>query len=812
LIVALAAASLMVFTAAGIDFQWNVDAWLLAHGVLETLIIVVSAHVVSISLGLWATQRDPRWLVLGAGFLLATLLNVGHLLFYADLVAPAPQVLSRGVFVWAHESTACLALLAAAFVMGEQRVGAARAAMAIGVLVLFAASVVFFGEALEAAVQTSWMEKGNNFFNIVLCVGALFLVGTRVAAGNRTLGLVAIGAAAGVETVAQLSYVATRQYTDSYTTLAHGYKLIAFALLYYGLFFTGFLRPYNLLHKTENLFRTLVERSPAGIVLSRGGRIIHANQAFLGMFAFPDLAAARRARLWELDAEDTREARGRHLAREAGRQEVPSSFIRRAVRYDGGLIHVRVEHEVVEMADGRATLGYFIDLSETIKAQKELQKLAHYDPLTALPNRTLLLERLEQSIRIAGRTGEVIAVLFIDLDQFKGVNDSLGHASGDELLKLVAKRLKKVCRREDTLGRLGGDEFLVIARHLESHEGAAVLAHKLIRALDEPFKLQGRELYVGGSVGVSMYPRDARDVGGMTKNADIAMYQAKRGGGPRVCFYSEDMNARAIDRLELGGELRRALEREEFELFYQPKIELATGRVSGAEALLRWKSASRGMVSPSSFVRILEDNGLIRPVGRLVLAKACHQAMEWRSAGFGRIPVAVNLSAAQFRGGQLVEDVEIAIQASGLPHEDLELELTESVLFEDLQQARDPLIRLTDKGVRAALDDFGTGYSSLSSLHNLPVQCVKVDRSFTQALETGGRNTIVSAIISVAHTLGMRVVAEGVETEAQRAILQDLGCDEIQGYLIAQPMSANDFAHWMRTHRTPHLVAISKDE
>ncbi|HUF21302.1 MAG TPA: diguanylate cyclase, partial [Burkholderiales bacterium] len=650
LIVALAAASLMVFIAAGIDFHWNVDAWLLAHGILETLIIVVSAHVVSISIGLWATQRDPRWLVLGTGFLLATLLNIGHLLFYADLVAPAPQVLSRGVFVWAHESTACLALLAAAFVMGEQRVGAARAAMAIGVLGLFAASVVFFGGALEAAVQTSWLEKGNNFFNIVLCVGALFLVGTRVAAGNRTLGLVAIGAAAGVETVAQLSYVATRQYTDTYTTLAHAYKLIAFALLYYGLFFTGFLRPYNLLHKTENLFRTLVERSPAGIVLSRGGRIIHANQAFLGMFAFPDLETARRARLWELDAEDTREARGRHLAREAGRQEIPSSFVRRAVRYDGGLIHVRVEHEVVEMADGRATLGYFIDLSETVKAQKELQKLAHYDPLTALPNRTLLLDRLEQSIRIAGRTGEVIAVLFIDLDQFKGVNDTLGHASGDELLKLVAKRLKKVCRREDTLGRLGGDEFLVIARHLESHEGAAVLAHKLIRALDEPFKLQGRELYVGGSIGVSMYPRDARDVGGMTKNADVAMYQAKRGGGPRVCFYSEDMNTRAIDRLELGGELRRALEREEFELFYQPKVELATGRVSGAEALLRWKSASRGMVSPSSFVRILEDNGLIRPVGRLVLAKACHQAMEWRSAGFGRIPVAVNLSAAQFRG------------------------------------------------------------------------------------------------------------------------------------------------------------------
>jgi diguanylate cyclase (GGDEF)-like protein len=428
--------------------------------------------------------------------------------------------------------------------------------------------------------------------------------------------------------------------------------------------------------------------------------------------------------------------------------------------------------------------------------------------LTGLPNRTLLRDRLEQAVRIAERAGDEVAVLFIDLDQFKEVNDTLGHAVGDELLKMVANRLKEACRKEDTLGRLGGDEFLVIAQRLVDQEGAATLASKLIHALDMPFDLDGHEVYVGGSIGISQFPRDARDVGSMIKNADVAMYQAKRGGGPRACFYSEEMNARALERLEIGTELRRAMERDEFELFYQPKVDLGSGRVTGAEALLRWRNPTRGLLPPAQFVPILEETGLIVAVGRQVLAKACHQAMEWRAAGFGRIPVAVNLSASQFRSGQLAEEVELTLQASGLPHADLELEITESVLLQDYEQARAPLEKLVAKGVRASLDDFGTGYSSLSSLHNLPVQCVKIDRSFTQGLRPG-RNTIVAAIINVAHTLGMRVVAEGVETESQREVLRELGCDEMQGYLLARPMSHEDFRDWLRAQRSRHLAVVA---
>jgi diguanylate cyclase (GGDEF)-like protein/PAS domain S-box-containing protein len=808
--ITLAAASLLLFAASGLAFEWQIERWILLHGVLEIAIIVLAAHIASVSFGLWFGQRDPSWLVLCVGFFYATLLSLAHVLLYPAIVSADPAAISNSVWLWGHESMACMVLLASAFAVGSVRITGRVAALLIALMTLYGALLIFHADGMEQLVAASWRAKGHNILNLVLCGFAALRIGGRLAVKDRAPGLVALGSAVVVEAIAQVSYLMTSQVTDAFTTLGHLYKLMAFGVLYGGLFFTSFLRPYELLKKTEALFRTLVERSPAGITLTRKGRIVHANNAFLRMFNFPNLHTAKRVRLWELDGEDPEEGQRWHMARESGDAAVANSFMRRALRYDGSVIHVRVEHEVVETPDGRATLGYFVDLSETVNAQNELQRLANYDPLTGLPNRALLRDRLEQAIRIGQRTGNLVAVLFIDLDQFKEVNDSLGHASGDELLKLVATRLKEVCRKEDTFGRLGGDEFLVIAHRLPSAEAASVLANKLVVGLDQPFELNGREIYVGGSIGISLFPRDATDAGTMIKNSDVAMYQAKRGGGPRVCFYSEEMNAHAMERLEIGAELRRALEREEFELHYQPKIEVSSGRIMGVEGLLRWHSPRHGLVPPTSFIPILEETGLIAPVGRFVLAKACHQAMEWRAAGQGRIPVAVNLSPAQFRGGKLAEDIEFALQASGLPYEDLEVEITESLLLEDMEQARTTLQKLTSKSVRATLDDFGTGYSSLSSLHYLPVQCVKVDRTFVQALQPG-KNTIVAAIINVAHTLGLRVVAEGVDREAQREILQELGCDEVQGYLIAPPMSHEDLVAWLKNHRTPHLIAVSRE-
>ena len=806
LLIAAMAASLLLCVAARLNFLWNVDAWLLAHGVLECLILIVSGHLVSVSAGIWVVKKDPRWLVMGGGFLLTTAFNVGHLLFYTDIVEPAPGTLSTAIFIWAHESTACVALLATAWAMSERRIPYARALLVISAMGLFVIGLLVFPQAVIHLVQSAWMEKGNNFFNILLLMVAALVVGWRVVGGDSTPGLIVVGAAIGAEMVAQLSYLLTRQVLDAYTTLGHLYKLAAFALLYYGLVLSNILRPFELVKQTEALFRTLVERLPAGIVLSRAGRILHANSAFLTLFGFPSEESARQTRIWALDADDPEESRRRHMAHEAG-ESASSPGVRRTLRHDGQVVHVRTDAQVVNLPDGRATVGYFVDLSEAMSAQQQLQKLANYDPLTGLPNRSLLLDRLEQATRVAQRGGELVAVLFIDLDQFKQVNDTLGHAAGDELLRMVATRLRKNCREEDNVGRLGGDEFLVIMQRLPSPSAAAVLANKLVHELERPFELQRREIYVGGSIGISLFPRDAQDVDTMIKHADVAMYQAKRNRHLHVYFYSEEMNARALERLELGSEIRRAVEREEFELHYQPKLEAASGRIAGVEGLLRWRSPTRGLVPPATFIPILEDTGLIVAVGRMVLARACKQASEWCGLGFGRIQVAVNVSPAQLKNDALVDDVQMALEASGLPAGDLQLEITESMLFEDFDRARDVLEKLTARGISIALDDFGTGYSSLGSLHNLPVSCVKIDRSFVHALGNS-KSTIVSTIVNVAHTLGMKVIAEGVETEAQRAILESLGCEELQGHLVANPMPNEELLAWLASRRKPQLVSL----
>ena len=772
-----------------------------ARVILDLLIIIGAAHIVSVCAGLWFADRDSKWLVLAIAFFVAGFFSVGQMFGFAD--SPAANSGTNPGWIRARDSAICMALFVSVFVMSASRFNA-RMALLVTIGLMTGTAALFVG------LLTGEGAVGNEGPLVVLNAALYLIALGRAAMVLRARGrdgvLVAFGFAISLGLFSELGRTLASGVAGDVVLVLHAAE---FATLYYGLFVLALLRPYRYARQAEVFFRTLFESSPAGIVLSRGGRILHANQAFLDLMGFDSLNAARDALLWDLEAQDPEEAERYHRARERGDRGVPNTVVRRLAARDGRFIHARVEHADVNMPDGGATLTYFIDFSKTVEAQEQLKRIANYDVLTGLPNRTMLREQLEQSLRVAARTEDMVAVLFIDLDQFKQVNDTLGHASGDELLKLVADRLKAACRKEDTLGRLGGDEFIVVGRHIQSRNGAATLAAKLIQALDTPFDLDGHEIFVGGSIGVSLFPQDAADASTMIRNADVAMYHAKRGGGPRVAFYEEEMNARALERLELGTELRWALDRDEFELFYQPRVDLRSGRVAGVEALLRWRSPSRGLVLPEKFIPRLEESGLITQLGRQVLAKACHAAMEWRTRGNGRIPVAVNISAAQFRSS-LVEDVEIALSASGLPHEDLELEITESLLFRDYEQARVPLEKLAARGVKAALDDFGTGYSSLSSLHHLPVHFVKIDRSFVRALQPG-RNTIVAAIINVAHTLGMRVIAEGVETVEQRDILVELGCDELQGYLFAPAMSAKEFPGWLSAHSTPQLFAVRRD-
>jgi diguanylate cyclase (GGDEF)-like protein len=436
----------------------------------------------------------------------------------------------------------------------------------------------------------------------------------------------------------------------------------------------------------------------------------------------------------------------------------------------------------------------------------QLERLAHYDTLTGLPNRLLGQSRLAHALDQAARVRGQLAVLFIDLDHFKTVNDSLGHPAGDELLAAFARRALQRLRAGDTLARLGGDEFLLIIEHLERPGDAASVAHALLDTLKQPFRLSsGLELYVGASVGVSLYPQDGSDADSLIQHADSAMYQAKSQGRNTLRFYTESLTRQANERLGLEAALRRAIDQGELELYYQPQLSLLPGPAAsggccgapgdahlfGVEALVRWHHPVHGLVLPDRFIPLAEDTGLIHLLGEWVLQQACTQAMRWAAQGWP-VTLAVNLSARQFQQRDLVGKVRQVLDDTGLAPHRLELEITESALIDQPELAIATLQDLRSLGVTMAIDDFGTGYSSLAYLKRLPVGRLKIDRSFIVDLASDERDrAIVRSIIAMAHSLGMTTLAEGVETAEQWRVLGDLGCDALQGFLCGEPAPAS---------------------
>jgi diguanylate cyclase (GGDEF)-like protein/PAS domain S-box-containing protein len=424
-------------------------------------------------------------------------------------------------------------------------------------------------------------------------------------------------------------------------------------------------------------------------------------------------------------------------------------------------------------------------------SEEQLAFLAQFDPLTGLPNRALLADRFAQMIVQARRHATRLGVLFVDLDEFKLVNDTLGHAAGDDLLRQAATRLRSVVREGDTVARISGDEFAVVLADLARQEDAALVAQKIIDALGEPFELRGKEMFVTASVGIAVFPGDGEDAESLLGAADAAMYRAKQSGRNAFHFFTAEINQRTRARAQLGAELRRALERDEFDLAYQPKYDLASGRPCGAEALLRWNHPRLGVVSPAEFVPVLEESGLIVAAGEWVLARACRDLKAWAAAGASPLPVAVNLSARQFRASGLEARVGAALAAAGVAPRLIELEITESQLMHDPDQAIRTMQALRAQGMRIAIDDFGTGYSSLAYLTRLPVAALKIDRSFVGGIpRESGDAAIVRAIIDMARALGFTVIAEGVEQAAQVEFLRQYGCDQAQGFLFARPMPA----------------------
>ncbi len=466
-------------------------------------------------------------------------------------------------------------------------------------------------------------------------------------------------------------------------------------------------------------------------------------------------------------------------------------------RKDQSKYPVEVKLERLKNTDSQF-LVLIHDVTERKQMEDTIRQMAYYDSLTGLPNRNLMNDRLAVVLAHATRDQEQVAIMFLDLDNFKAINDSLGHETGDRLLQQAAKRIKNSLRQADTVARMGGNEFIVLAPGLRHSDDAGKLAEKLIDLMSQPFKIGDNELYIGCSIGISVFPSDGTEIKTLLKNADLAMYRAKEIGKNTFKMFTASMNSQAMERLFLEKNLRKALDKNEFELHYQPKFNLKTDRISGIEALLRWTSPELGKVSPTQFIPVAEETRLIIPIGQWVLDTACNQAKAWKEQGLPPVPISINLSVVQFNHPLLVSDIKKVLDQTGIEPKFLELEVTESILMKDTALAVSTLEKLIALGIKISIDNFGTGFSSLNYLKDLPIDFLKIDQTFIKDFAEPTSAAITKTIVTLAQSLGMKTVAEGVETEAQKEFLQELQCDEAQGYLFSKPLPAKQATKFLK--------------
>jgi diguanylate cyclase (GGDEF)-like protein len=483
--------------------------------------------------------------------------------------------------------------------------------------------------------------------------------------------------------------------------------------------------------------------------------------------------------------------------------EPSKAFDWQIIRKDGAKRYVESSVSLRKDSSDKPTgfRGIVRDITERKRMEQQINYMATHDALTGLPNRLMFSQLLNHAIRSAQRHGKQLAVLFIDLDRFKTINDSLGHEAGDRMLKEMARRFKRSLRAVDVVGRLGGDEFIILTEEVDELSQIANVAHKILTTTIQPIVLLGEECRVTASIGISIYPGDGTDEQTLIKNADMAMYFAKEEGKNNYQFYSKDIQSQSNERLSIETNLRRALERKEFSLHYQAKVDFKTGMITGVEALLRWDNPYLGSVTPTQFIPVAEETGLIVPIGRWVMKTACAQNVAWQRQGLPPVCMAVNLSLRQLMDDNLLEDIKAALDDSGMAPNLLELEITESMVMHNPPRLIAVLTNIKKMGARLAIDDFGTGYASLAQIKRFPIDTLKVDRSFIRNLPQDSENrAITEAIIAMGKTLSLTVVAEGVETQAQWDFLREHICDEMQGFYFSKPVAPDKFADLLRNH------------
>ena len=546
------------------------------------------------------------------------------------------------------------------------------------------------------------------------------------------------------------------------------------------------------LAEAQRMTQQLIEALPNPIYCKgTDGRYIGVNKAWEAYFSTPREAFVGKT-VHDLYPGNPEIAERLHAMDQALWDKPGTQVYETSITTPDGKQHDAIYYKATfTRADGSVAglIANIVDITERKHAEERVRHLANYDDLTGLPNRSMFNQRLGHALAQARRSGKSLAILFIDLDRFKNINDTLGHDAGDRVLKEIADRLRGCLRESDTVGRLGGDEFVVLIEELPQPEHVTAVAQKIIATAARPIALPTQEVHLTASIGIGTFPEDGADTESLMKNADIAMYRAKEQGKNTFQYYAAHMNVHTLERLALETALRRALERDEFLLHYQPKVDIASGRVCGIEALVRWQQPGKALVPPAQFIPIAEETGLIVPIGEWVLTTACSRGKQWQDGGQPPLNIAVNLSARQFAQKDLVQSVARILKATGLDPARLEFEITESMVMRDPENAVVLLKALKAMGIRLSIDDFGTGYSSLSYLKRFPIDSVKIDRSFIRDLPEDGEDAaITQAIIAMAHSLRLKVIAEGVETEAQLEFLRRHGCDEMQGYLFSKPL------------------------